>query len=159
LWDTTFRAADVAAVPTLRGERVILRAYRESDIEDRLRHPIEEDGYGSSWRREWDGRRYHTPRAPDRRPAVHRIVDPDQHRATYAVGVFVADLRGRGLGRRGDPLGHRLGVHGLGVHRIQLEVLAGNRRAINSYLACGFRQEGASAARVEPLANPIQCAE
>jgi RimJ/RimL family protein N-acetyltransferase len=28
------------------------------------------------------------------------------------------------------------------VHRVQLEVLAGNTRAINCYLACGFRQEG-----------------
>ena len=50
-------------LPTLRGERVILRGFRESDIDDRLRHPIdpeEEDGYGSSWRREWDGHRYHS---------------------------------------------------------------------------------------------------
>ena len=30
----------------------------------------------------------------------------------------------------------------LGLHRIELEVLAGNSRAINCYLACGFRQEG-----------------
>ncbi len=27
-------------------------------------------------------------------------------------------------------------------HRIELEVLAGNSRAIDCYLACGFRQEG-----------------
>ena len=50
-------------MPTLRGERVIAREPRDSDVDDRLRHPIdpeEEDGYGSSWRREWDGRRYHT---------------------------------------------------------------------------------------------------
>jgi hypothetical protein len=50
-------------LPTLRGERVMLRGPRSSDVDDRLRHPIdpeEEDGYGSSWRREWDGRRYHT---------------------------------------------------------------------------------------------------
>ncbi|HSS92078.1 MAG TPA: hypothetical protein VLL69_22435 [Streptosporangiaceae bacterium] len=34
-------------------ERVILRDSIESDVDDRLRHPIdpeEEDGYGSSWR-------------------------------------------------------------------------------------------------------------
>jgi hypothetical protein len=29
------------------------------------------------------------------------------------------------------------------VHRVELEVLAFNRRAINCYLACGFRPEGA----------------
>ena len=28
------------------------------------------------------------------------------------------------------------------MHRVELEVLAFNRRAINCYLACGFRQEG-----------------
>lgn len=50
-------------LPMLRGERVILRERRDSDIDDRLRYPIdpeEEDGYGPSWRRQWDGRRYHT---------------------------------------------------------------------------------------------------
>jgi RimJ/RimL family protein N-acetyltransferase len=30
----------------------------------------------------------------------------------------------------------------MGVHRVQLEVLASNSRAINCYLACGFRREG-----------------
>jgi RimJ/RimL family protein N-acetyltransferase len=30
----------------------------------------------------------------------------------------------------------------LGAHRVELEVLAGNSRAINCYLACGFRHEG-----------------
>jgi hypothetical protein len=38
-------------LPALRGERVILRGFLESDTDDRLRHPIdpeEEDGYGSS---------------------------------------------------------------------------------------------------------------
>lgn len=38
-------------LPVLRGERTVLRGFRESDIDDRLRHPIdpeEEDGYGSA---------------------------------------------------------------------------------------------------------------
>jgi hypothetical protein len=53
------------ALPVLPGGRVILRDSIDSDAGDRLRHPIdpgeeEEDGYGSSWRREWDGERYHT---------------------------------------------------------------------------------------------------
>jgi hypothetical protein len=108
---------------TLHGERITLRGFRESDIGDRLRHPIdpeEEDGYGSSWRREWDGRRYHTCEdlTGDRGAEVSSVyrwaieyeghcvgsaglvVDPDQHCASYTVGLFVAALRGRGLGRR-----------------------------------------------------------
>ena len=153
-----------APLPVLRGERVLLRGSRDSDIEDRLRHPIdpeEEDGYGSAWRREWDGRRYHTrehlaaARRPE--PGVYRWavehngccvgsaglrVDAGQHRATYSVGLFVAALRGRGLGRDITRLVAAWGFGGLGLHRIELEVLAFNTRAIRCYLACGFRQEG-----------------
>ncbi len=153
------------ALPTLQGERVILRGHRESDVDDRLRHPIdpeEEDGYGSSWRREWDGRRYHTREHLTRDhgpldPSVctwavehdsHCIgsarlrVDPDQHCATYSVGLFVAGLRGRGLGREITGLVLSWAFSVLGAHRVELEVLASNSRAINCYLACGFRQEG-----------------
>ena len=115
------------SLPTLHGERVILRGPQDSDVDDRLRHPIdpeEEDGYGSAWRREWDGRRYHTrehliaassPPAPRTYTWMvayggHCIgsagleVNPEQHSAEYTVGLFVA--------------------------------------AVNCYLSCGFRQEG-----------------
>jgi RimJ/RimL family protein N-acetyltransferase len=152
-------------LPVLSGERVVLREPRDADIDDRLRHPIdpeEEDGYGSAWRREWDGRRYHTREylAEGRRPpepgeytwavehddhgigsAVLRV-DAGQHRATYAVGLFVAALRGQGLGREVTRLVLAWGFGELGLHRIELEVLAFNTRAIRCYLACGFRSEG-----------------
>jgi len=154
------------ALPTLRGERVILRASRDSDVDDRLRHPIdpeEEDGYGSSWRRGWDGRRYHTreyltaPRPPagpgEYSWAIEHAggcigsaglrVDADQHSADYSVGLFVASLRGQGLGREVTRLVLAWAFGELGAHRVQLEVLAFNRRAIDCYLACGFRTEGA----------------
>ncbi len=152
-------------LPVLRGERVILRAPRGSDVDDRMRHPIdpeEEDGYGSSWRREWDGRRYHTrehltaartPLEPGHyRWAVEHDgqcvgsaglrVDPDQHCATYTVGLFVAGLRGRGLGREMTRLILSWAFGVLGAHRVELEVLASNGRAIRCYLACGFQLEG-----------------
>jgi [ribosomal protein S5]-alanine N-acetyltransferase len=153
------------ASPVLRGERVTLRSPVESDVDDRLRHPIdpeEEDGYGSAWRREWDGARYHTreyllagrkPPEPgayewaveyDRHCVGHAglRVNIDQHRAVYTVGLFVAGLRGRGLGREITRLVLSWAFGGLGVHRVELEVLAFNHRAINCYLACGFRREG-----------------
>jgi RimJ/RimL family protein N-acetyltransferase len=152
-------------LPTLRGEHATLRRAGDSDVDDRLRHPVdpeEEDGYGSSWRREWDGRRYHTREHLTREtgpPAAgaykwtieydrhciggaRLIVDADQHCASYSVGVFVADLRGRGRGREGTRLVVAWAFDVLGLHHIQLEVLASNRRAIRCYLACGFRQEG-----------------
>jgi [ribosomal protein S5]-alanine N-acetyltransferase len=153
------------ALPVLRGERVILRDFIDSDVDDRLRHPIdpeEEDGYGSSWRRAWAGERYHTREdllavrgAPE--PGTYQWaveherhcdgsaglgVDADQHGATYTVGLFVAGLRGRGLGREITRLVLAWAFGELGVHRVELEVLAFNHRAINCYLACGFRQEG-----------------
>ena len=63
------------------------------------------------------------------------------------MGLFVAALRGRGLGREVTRLVLSWGFDVLGLHRIQLEVLAGNSRAINCYLACGSaRKESA----VEP---------
>jgi len=76
--------------------------------------------HGAAWRREWDGRRYHTREyltAAAGEPgdesaytwAVQHCgqcigsaglhVDADQHRATYTIGLFVAALRGRDLAR------------------------------------------------------------
>lgn len=152
-------------LPTLRGERVILRGHRDSDVDDRLRHPIdpeEEDGYGSGWRRDWDGRRFHSrayltasrgPAEPGAYDwavehggqcvgATGLRVDEGQHRASYTVGLFVAGLRGQGLGREITRLVLAWAFGDLGVHRVELEVLDFNRRAIRCYLACGFRQEG-----------------
>jgi RimJ/RimL family protein N-acetyltransferase len=152
-------------LPTVRGERVILRASRDSDIDDRLAHPIdpeEEDNYGSLWRRGWDGRRYHTREdltarmwPPDTSSYDWTVeydghcighaglsVDPDQHSARYTVGLFVRTLRGRGLGREVTRLVLAWAFDVQGVHRVELEVLASNSRAIKCYLACGFRQEG-----------------
>jgi RimJ/RimL family protein N-acetyltransferase len=154
------------ALPTLAGRRVTLRSRERSDIDDRLAHPIdpeEEDGYGSTWRRHWDGRRYHTREhltAAGDRPAepgdyswaveytgrcighAGLRVDADQHRATYSVGVFVTDLRGQGVGREITRLVLSWAFTVLGVHRVELEVLSSNSRAIRCYEACGFRREG-----------------
>ncbi|MGI8446327.1 MAG: GNAT family N-acetyltransferase [Streptosporangiaceae bacterium] len=136
-------------LPPLQGERVLLRGRRDSDIDNRLRYPIdpeEEDGYGSAWRREWDGRRYHAREhlAAGQRPdepgsytwAVehegHCIgsaglrVDADQHGAVYTAGLFVAGLRGHGLGREITRLVLSWAFGVLGLHRVELEVLAGN---------------------------------
>jgi [ribosomal protein S5]-alanine N-acetyltransferase len=152
-------------LPTLRGESVLLRGRRESDIDDRVHEPIdpeEEDAYGSGWRREWDGRRYHTREGvaagflagqPDGYAwAVEHEgrciggaglrVNPGQHRAAFWIGLFVPRLRGQGLGRQVTRLILDWAFGELALHRVELEVLATNHRAIRCYLACGFRQEG-----------------
>ena len=159
-------ALEFLPLPTLRGERVILSGWPDSDVDDRLAHPIdpeEEDNYGSSWRREWDGRRYHTREdltaqapSPDTIGSYHWAieydghcvghaglsVDPDQHTARYTVGLFVRALRGQGLGREVTRLVLAWAFDVQAVHRVELDVLATNSRAITCYLACGFRQEG-----------------
>lgn len=56
--------------------------------------------------------------------------------------MFVADLRGRGLGREVTRLVVAWAFDVLGVHRIQLDVVDDNRRAIDCYLSCGCRREG-----------------
>jgi [ribosomal protein S5]-alanine N-acetyltransferase len=152
-------------LPTLCGESALLRGRRESDLDDRMREPIdpeEEDAYGSSWRREWDGRRYHArddvaarflANEPDAYTWAVEYegrciggaglrVNRDQHRAAFRIGLFVAGLRGQGLGRQITRLILDWAFSDLGLHRVELEVLARNHRAIRCYLACGFRHEG-----------------
>lgn len=154
-----------ATPPTLRSERVILRVPREHDIDDRLRYPIdpeEEDGYGGGWRRVWDGRRFHNrhdlvARLPHPGPghlewsieygaecigSARLRVDAGNHRATFSLGIFVPHRRGMGLGQESTRLVVRWGFIELGLHRVELEVLATNKRAIRCYRACGFVHEG-----------------
>jgi RimJ/RimL family protein N-acetyltransferase len=69
-------------------------------------------------------------------------VNADQHRARYSIGIFVAALRGQGLGREITTLVLDWAFGPLGAHRVELEVLASNLRAIRCYEACGFRHEG-----------------
>ena len=58
------------------------------------------------------------------------------------MGLFVAALRGRGLGREVTRLVLAWAFDVLGVHRVELQALASNSRAINCYLVCGFRRKG-----------------
>ena len=152
--------------PQLQGKRVLVRPPRESDIDDRLPYPIdpdEEDLYGGSWRRKWKGQRFHTrehlaAQMAAEKPAGHvrwtiehggravgacgLNVDAGNHRASYWVGIFVGELRGQGLGREITRLVAGWGFETLGLHRIELEVLSENERAIRCYAAVGFRREG-----------------
>ena len=154
-----------ATAPVLTGRRVILRPPVEHDIDDRLRYPIdpeEEDGYGGAWRRTWDGRRFHSREdlAGRRTTPPHgqfdwslehlgecvgstRLrVDAGNHRGTFSVGIFAPERRGMGLGQEATGAVVRWGFVELRLHRIELEVLASNDRAIRCYRACGFVHEG-----------------
>ncbi len=72
---------------------------------------------------------------------LHSLSQTDR-RARLALGLFRdADL-GQGIGRQAIrlTLDHAFGP--MGLHRIDLRVLAYNLRAIRCYTACGFRHEG-----------------
>ena len=69
-------------------------------------------------------------------------IDAADRRARLAIGLLADEHLGRGTGRAavGLVLDHAFGP--LDLHRVDLRVLAFNRRAIRCYLACGFVHEG-----------------
>ena len=72
---------------------------------------------------------------------LHSLSHEDR-KARLGIGMFSEDFLGKGIGRRalGLALDDAFGV--LGLHRVDLRVLAYNTRAIRCYLACGFTHEG-----------------
>ena len=72
--------------------------------------------------------------------------------ARLAIGIFRPDLRGCGVGRKAIALALQAAFGELGLHRVELRVLAKNARAIRCYEAAGFRHEGRmhEAARIGP---------
>lgn len=65
-----------------------------------------------------------------------------QRRGRLVTGLFEGANLGRGYGRRAVALALDHLFPSEGFHRIDLRVLAYNRRAIRCYLACGFSFEG-----------------
>mgnify|MGYP003876716677 CR=1 FL=1 len=72
---------------------------------------------------------------------LHSLSAADR-KARLAIGLFGEALVGRGIGRQAVllALDHAFGE--IGLHRVDLRVLAFNERAIRCYLACGFVHEG-----------------
>ena len=148
--------------PILKGPRIRLRPVQESDKQDRLAC-----GRDPEFRRMVGGDPNVCPpltldeveqwAARMRSEALHWIIereqhaigtarlhqlDPDNRRARYAIGIFDPALWGQGLGTEATRLvlAHAFDV--LGLHRVDLRVLAFNTRAIACYEKCGFVQEG-----------------
>lgn len=148
--------------PTLLGDRVVVRAPRESDKADRLaigRHaefvrmvggddrdlkPLsagDVDGWylellstHIGWVIEVDGRAVGATRL--------RLVDAEHGRARYSIGIFDPARWGQRIGSEATRLDLRYAFEQLDLHRVELRVLTENARAIAMYERCGFRREG-----------------
>lgn len=154
--------ATTNAQAVLQGEGVILRAPRETDKQDRLA-----DGRDADFRKMVGGdprtlppltaaeveQWYHQVcaepyywiiEAEGRCIGVARLhaIDPQNRRATYAVGIFGPELRGRGFGTAATRLVLAYAFNVLALHRVDLRVLTFNTRAIACYEKCGFVREG-----------------
>ncbi|MCA2012494.1 GNAT family N-acetyltransferase [Cereibacter sphaeroides] len=72
---------------------------------------------------------------------LHSLSAADR-KARLAIGLFGEELVGRGIGRQAILLALDEAFGEIGLHRVDLRVLAFNERAIRCYRACGFVHEG-----------------
>lgn len=147
--------------PQLAGDRITLRRPRRSDIADRIRTgrqaefvhmcggdshniPPLDEAAGEDWYAhiltvpyEWiidlNGRCIGVARLT--------LTECD-NRARYAVALFDSALYGKGIGTEVTRMVLRFAFLELKLHRVDLNVLTYNRRAIACYEKCGFRPEG-----------------
>jgi ribosomal-protein-alanine N-acetyltransferase len=154
------------SVPELVGESVTLRALRPQDRAARQRHGWHaeiERGYGAStvtramsdddveeWYAHWElaaaeANRIHWVLEFEG-GAVGAVflhaINAEDRRARYAIGLYHPSFFGRGLGQQATRLVLHHAFETLMLHRVDLRVLDFNHRAIASYRACGFVEEG-----------------
>jgi [ribosomal protein S5]-alanine N-acetyltransferase len=152
------------AVPDLVGRRVLLRQPVPEDIETRLAlgadpeiarmygtvpapvitRQVAEQWYDRlakghdpySWVIDHGGRYVGGTR-------LHGVrLHAPERRAAYAIGLTDPAVLGLGLGTEATRLVLGYAFDGLGLHRVDLRVVAYNTRAIACYRKCGFVEEG-----------------
>lgn len=69
-------------------------------------------------------------------------LNPVDRRARLAIGLYHDSHLGHGIGRKAINLVLAQAFGPLGLHRVDLRVLACNLRAIRCYQSCGFVHEG-----------------
>jgi RimJ/RimL family protein N-acetyltransferase len=69
-------------------------------------------------------------------------IDQQTHSAEFAILIGAPRALGRGFGRTSARFAIDHGFDELGLHRIYLDVLATNERAIRLYRSLGFVEEG-----------------
>lgn len=150
----------------LRGEQVLLRALERSDIETLAGWgQVHEDWplvnigpyaprAASDALRDFDAPGSETHRATENRMpfaivAQEQLVggialwNIDAHNRSAHLGISLGpDFRGNGYGTDACRVLLAHAFNDRGLHRVQLEVLADNERAIRSYRSVGFVEEG-----------------
>lgn len=69
-------------------------------------------------------------------------IDANDKRARYAVGIYNKENWNKGYGQEINQIVLKYAFHNLKLHKVDLRVLAYNKRAIASYNKSGFVQEG-----------------
>lgn len=149
---------------TLTGQKIVLRPYRPEDAEIILQGANDPElrrytGTQASFTLEMTQRyvaRYLDPETDDRAgfiiahpetlDALGEVVilniDPDNRTASLRIGMFSTAHLDKGYGTEALRLMVDYGFRELKLHRIGLDVLAFNERAIKVYEKIGFKQEG-----------------
>ena len=153
-------------VTTIQGERVLLRPFREGDVEESARiwtpevaaelcyiyggsratpeRPTVESYRSGFLAREADATRHHFCIEVDGRYIGHVDLRPnDEERSgSYRLGIINSEYWGKGYGTEVARLVLRYAFETLDLHRVSLRVAAYNLRARRCYEKCGFRVEG-----------------
>lgn len=147
----------------LKGQRVLLRQIKESDIDDRY-----DLGKSDEFTYMCGGDRSGKNLFPEREcwvawydsflkekygwiieynskcigsARLHHVSEADRN-ATYAIGIFDDSLLSKGVGTEVTKLVLEYAFKELRLHRVALKVLEYNKRAIRCYEKCGFKKEG-----------------
>jgi RimJ/RimL family protein N-acetyltransferase len=75
-------------------------------------------------------------------------INPHAHTSELGITIGDKEYWGRGYGRESINLLVEYGFKHRNLHKVWLQVHAGNLRAIGAYTACGFREEGRLRAHV-----------
>ncbi len=148
--------------PTLKGDTIILRKPKESDIDDRMeigrskvfvrmcggdtrgdfRSFTKKDMEG--WYKHVCSREYEWIIEFSGKciGGIRLTINKPDNNARLAIGIYDDTLYGQGIGTQATRLVLEYAFNTLKLHRIDLKVLEYNKRAISCYKKCGFKIEG-----------------
>ncbi len=156
----------MSEVPMLKGNSIVLRGIRESDINDRLffGRPNEFSymcGGNRSENNEYPPReeleRWYQYILQNTNDTINWMIECDEkcignarlhniskndNNATFAIGIWDTTSYSKGIGSEATKLVLEYAFKVLKLHRVDLKVLDYNKRGIRCYEKCGFKRDG-----------------